>query len=217
MIYPAISSTASRGGFKLIYARSFRPTLAFECIRRASQLEPDERLTFLRQLSRYRGLSAIVDKNYWFLAGQRKRATESRVKTTDGESVISIVESSTDEAEEEEEVEISTACGDFKSKVKRQTSASEALNVSSSSDSDYGRFRDGFGSTEGQGKRRRRTSKATKNKKSEGDSSDSSDFFEPNGKAVTKSLPTAAAASYTATTKWTVTSRKKFRLGSQKK
>lgn len=207
VIYPAISSTASRGGFKLIYARSFRPNLAFECIKRVSLLESDERLTFLKQLSRYPGLSATVDKNYWFLAAQRRRATESRGKTTDEGSVISIVDSSTEDVGEEGEVEISMPGGDFKSKVNRLTRASEAVkdySSSSSSDSDYGRFRGRSDSPKAKRKRARRTSKTTK--KPKGESSESSDFFEPNSPAVAKRLPTAAPA---------LSARRKFRLGSQ--
>ena len=215
MIYPAISSTASRGGFKLIYARSFRPNLAFECIKRASLMERDERQTFLSQLSRYPGLSATVDKNYWFLAGQRRRATESEVKTIDGESAKSVVESSSDDVDDEEEVEISMPGGDFKSKnsmsdaklrasTKSKTAARENSNDSSSSDSDYDLFRGDFGSPKK--KRLRRTSKSTKGSKS--DCSDSSDFFEPNSPAVPKRQPTGATAK---------SARKKFRLRSQKK
>ena len=228
MTYPAISSTASKGGFKLIYARSYRPTLAFACIKRASRFEHDERVTFLERLSRYPGLSATVDKNYWFLAGQRQRTSkDSQVKTADGEGAISIVESSTDEVDEEE-VEISTPGGDLKStvsatdkgtkyKVGRRRRASGGLQDSSSSDSDYGRFGDDFGSAKGRRvKRKRRTSKTTK----DGDNSDSSDFFEPNSQVVTGGPPAGVAsgskAAYIATTKWTISSTRKFRLGSQK-
>ena len=214
MIYPAISSTAAKAGFKLIYAKTFRPSLAFDCIRRASLLERDERLAFLGQLSLYSGLSATVNKNYWFLAGQRRHA-EERQGTTDGDghegSVVSLVESSTDvDADGEEEVEISSISkpsGDFKADRKTRTSEVFIDDDGSSSDSDYCRFGSDSWPTERKGKRADAPKNTKKRKKSKYDSSDSSDFFEPNSQAVAKRSPSATVLS----------TRKKFRLGSQRK
>jgi len=211
VIYPAISSTASRGGFKLVSAKSFCTSLAFECIKMACTLEQEDRLNFLERLSCYPGLKATVSKNFSFLADQRHLYRLE--KTIQGEIVPSIVESSTDE--EQEEVEILTPEGGFKSAVEQRTRASEAIYDGSSSDSDYDLFRgdNDIASAEGEKRKSRwRVTPKTKSRGANSDSSDSSDFFEPNSPTVTKRL-----SNTTATTKWTVTpvaGRKKFRLGS---
>ena len=125
----------------------------------------------------------------------------------------SIVESSTDE--EQEEVEILTPDGGLKSAVEQRTRVSEAIYDGSSSDSDYDLFRgdNDIASAKGEKRKsRRRVTPKTQSRGANSDSSDSSDFFEPNSPTVTKRLSTT-----TATTKWTVTpvaGRKKFRLGS---
>ena len=229
MIYPAISSTASRGGFKLVSAKSVRHSLAFECIKMACTSEEDDRLNFLERLSCYPGLAATVKQNYSFLAGQQWSLKDRTENTTQREIVSSIVESSTDEEQEEvgwlvessadeeqKEVGILTPEGGFKSAVEQRTRASEAIYDGSSSDSDYDLFRgdNDIGSAEGGEKRnsRRRVTRKTESRGANSESDDSSDFFEPNSPTVTKRLSTP-----TATTKWTVTrvaGRKKFRLGS---
>jgi len=213
VIYPAISSTAARGGFKLVSAKSFCTSLAFECIKMACAMEQDDRLNFLERLSCYPGLAATVKQNYSFLASQQWSLKDRMEKTTQREIVPSVVASSTDE--EQEEVEILTPEGGFKSAVEQRKRISEAIYDGSSSDSDYDLFRgdNDIEIAEGE-KRKRRRSVPPKNQSggANSESDDSSDFFEPDSPTVTKRLSTT-----TATTKWTVTpvaGRKKFRLGS---
>merc|ERR1719229_2216354 len=209
VIYPAISSTASRGGFKLVSAKSVRHSLAFECIKMACTSEQDDRLNFLERLSCYPGLAATVKQNYSFLAGQQWSLKDRTENTTQREIVSSIVESSTDEEQEEvgwlvesstdeeqEEVEILTPEGDFKSAVEQRTRASEAIYDGSSSDSDYDLFRgdNDIGSAEGEKRNsRRRVTRKTESRGANSDSDDSSDFFEPNSPKVTKRLSTPTA------------------------
>ena len=213
VIYPAISYTGSRGGFKLVSAKSVRHSLAFECIKMACTSEQDDRLNFLERLSYYPGLAATIKQNYSFLAGQHWSLKDRKEKTTQREIVPSIVEFSTDE--EQDEVEMLIPKTGFKSAVKKRTRVSEAIYDGSSSDSDYDLFRgdNDIEIAEGEKrKRRRRVAPKTESRGANSESEDSSDFFEPDSPTVTKRLSTT-----TATTKWTVTpvaGRKKFRLGS---